>query len=115
MKQWNKIIDKQLIKKKFLSFLFHSTIGNRRFILTLEEIMAKEKKDDQQKTWAKIVAKAWSDEVFKQRLLKNPEAVFQEYGLDTPEGVTFKIHENTNKVVHIALPTKPAGNLSEEE
>jgi hypothetical protein len=41
--------------------------------------MSKEKKQDaQQKAWAKIVAKAWSDEVFKQRLLKNPEAVFQE-------------------------------------
>lgn len=77
--------------------------------------MAKEKNQDaQQKAWAKIVAKAWSDEVFKQRLLKNPDAVFQEYGLDTPEGITFKIHENSNKVIHITLPAKPEG-LSDEQ
>jgi hypothetical protein len=77
--------------------------------------MKKSKEDAQQKAWAKIVAKAWSDEVFKQRLLKNPEAVFQEYGFDTPKGVTFKIHENTNKVIHITLPAKPTGDLAEEE
>jgi len=65
--------------------------------------------------WAKIVSKAWNDPAFKQKLLKNPVQVLKEEGVEIPEGVTFSIHENSNKIVHLSLPLKPEGEISDEE
>ena len=67
-----------------------------------------------EKSWAKIVAKAWEDEAFKKRLLQNPNAVVQENGITVPEGVNFLIHENNEKENHLSLPRKPK-NLSEDQ
>jgi hypothetical protein len=42
--------------------------------------------------------------------------VLKANGIDVPAGVTVKIVENTEKVVHFPLPPKPAaGDLSEEQ
>ncbi len=67
------------------------------------------------KEYAKIVAKAWSDPKFKERLLKNPEAVLKENGIDVPKGKKIQIHENTDKISNFILPLKPSGELSEQE
>ena len=67
-----------------------------------------------EKQWSQIVAKAWADAKFKQRLLADPAAVLKENGIEVPPGVTVKIIENSEKVVHLTLPAKPDGELSEE-
>ena len=73
---------------------------------------------ESQKKWAKIIAKAWSDPVFKAKLLKNPQAVLTEQGLNfsmLPKGARVEMHENTNMAIHLVLPCKPNRALSEEE
>jgi hypothetical protein len=60
-----------------------------------------------EKQWAQVVAKAWSDAAFKKRLLAQPEAVLKEAGVVVPEGVQFKVVEDTASVRHLILPPKP--------
>lgn len=67
------------------------------------------------KAWAKIVAKAWTDEEFKAKLLKNPEKVLKEMGVNVPSGVKLELHEQKAKNIHLILPAKPQGALSEQE
>ena len=70
-----------------------------------------------QKVWAKIVAKAWADEDYKQRLLDDPAAVLKAEGIQVPEGMTFKCLEATEKQAFLVLPPKPTnmGGASEGE
>jgi len=77
------------------------------------DIKKKYEKFNQQ--WVKIVSKAWRDPAFKQKLLKNPTQVLKEEGVEIPEGMTFSIHENSSKIVHLSLPLKPEGEITEEE
>src|SRR5262245_31048302 len=68
--------------------------------------------------WGQVVARAWTDEAFKQRLLADPAAALQEHGLAVPPGVTVRVVEDTDRVVHLALPKRPgpgALGLSEAE
>lgn len=69
--------------------------------------------EDFQKKWSKVIAKAWFDESFKQKLLQNPEAVLKEMGISHP-GVKFEVHESTEKTCHLVIPVKPSEKLSEE-
>lgn len=61
-----------------------------------------------QKAYAKVVAKAWSDEGFKRRLLANPTTVLKEHGIETPAGVEFRVVEDTKQLAHFVLPPAPA-------
>ena len=71
---------------------------------------------DQQKVWAKIVAKAWADEDYKQRLLSDPSAVLEAEGVKMPEGVEFKCVEATEKQAWLVLPPRPTeGSIYSEE
>ena len=67
------------------------------------------------KQWSLIVAKAWADEDFKDRLLSNPKAVMREHGLEVAPEVQVKVLEDTDRVIHFTLPAHPSGELSEEE
>lgn len=71
--------------------------------------------EEQQKIWAKIIAKAWSDEEFKQQLFDNPEAVLEEHGIELAEGAKLHLHENRENEVHLTFPLKPTGELSEDQ
>jgi hypothetical protein len=73
--------------------------------------------NEQQKVWAKIVAKAWADEDYKQRLLADPAAVLKAEGVDVPEGVAFKCLEATETQAWLVLPLMPTdvGDASEGE
>lgn len=55
-----------------------------------------------------IVSKAWSDPVFKQRLLANPASIAREYGLEVPAGIELRVVEDTDSVHHVILPPKPS-------
>lgn len=68
-----------------------------------------------QKQWGLLVAKAWSDEDLKQRLIEDPATVMREQGIDVPYDVEIKVVEDTDQVHHLILPANPSGNLSDEE
>jgi hypothetical protein len=70
----------------------------------------------QQKKMGQIIAKAWSDEGFKQQLLTNPAAALKAEGVEIPAGVAVRVVENTATTFHLVLPPKPAtGELSDEQ
>jgi Nitrile hydratase, alpha chain len=69
---------------------------------------------DFQKKWARVVAKAWSDPAFKKKLLNDPDATLAAEGITMHKGIRFEIHESTNKVVHLSMPSMPEGELSME-
>jgi hypothetical protein len=71
--------------------------------------------EDFQKKWAKMVSRAWSDEVFKKRLLQNPKEVLEENGLMIPADFRIKIHENIGKDIILVLPPNLEEDFSEEE
>jgi nitrile hydratase subunit alpha len=55
---------------------------------------------------AKVVARAWSDPEFKQRLLKNATAAVNELGFPPgPEGINLIVLENTPKVHNMVVCT----------
>ena len=65
--------------------------------------------------WGQLVARAWGDPAFKARLLADPSAVLEEYGVESA-GKRVRVVEDTDEVVHFVLPGKPGPrDLSEEE
>jgi hypothetical protein len=75
------------------------------------------KPEQQTDAWGRIVARAWQDDAFKQRLLADPAAVLQEHGVRVPPGSKVKVIEDTAQVYHLTLPRNPdaAGELSDED
>ncbi len=75
------------------------------------------KLEQQTDAWGRIVAWAWEDDAFKQRLLADPAAVLQEHGVRVPPGSKVQVIEDTAQVHHLTLPRKPdaVGELSEED
>ena len=65
------------------------------------------------KKWSQVVAQAWADEKFKKRLLTEPAAVLKEHGIEVPAGMEVRVVENTDKVYHLTLPARPAGEVTE--
>ena len=47
--------------------------------------------------------------------MADPKAVLAEYGMDVPDGMDVNIVENTDNTVHITLPIKPSGDLTDDE
>ena len=60
-----------------------------------------------------VVAKAQSDAAFKKSLLADPAAALSAAGFSIPAGVTVKVVENTENVVHLVLPVETS--LSEAQ
>lgn len=54
---------------------------------------------------AKVVAKAWTDPIFKQRLLEDPDTVLRELGYFGLQGEHLKIVENTDTVHNLITCT----------
>jgi hypothetical protein len=51
-----------------------------------------------------VLARVWSDESLKTKLLNNPKSVFAEYGLEFPSSVEVQVHENTSSLMNYVLP-----------
>jgi hypothetical protein len=51
-----------------------------------------------------IIAKVWSDESLKTKLLDNPKSVLAEYGLEFPASMEVQVHENTSSLMNYVLP-----------
>lgn len=56
---------------------------------------------------ADILARAWTDEAFKQRLVSAPKSVLQEYGIQPPEGFTLRVMLDADEERTLVLPTVP--------
>jgi len=73
-------------------------------------------KGEQGRAMGRIIARAWSDAAFKERLLADATAVLREEGVAVPEGLVVKAGENTGKVFHLVLPRmSDARPLRDEE
>ncbi|ACC81662.1 NHLP leader peptide family RiPP precursor [Nostoc punctiforme] len=68
---------------------------------------------------ARIIAKAWKDEAYKQELVTNPKAVIErEFGVEFPADVNVQVLEENPTSLHFVLPISPvaiAQELSEEQ
>ena len=64
--------------------------------------------------WIRIVAKAWADEVFRNRLLADPKSVLKENGIVFPEEIKVNISEDKEDEVNLTLPPKPDLSRGEE-
>jgi len=51
-----------------------------------------------------VIAKVWSDESLKTKLLDNPKSVLAEYGLEFPASMEVQVHENTSSLMNYVLP-----------
>lgn len=71
--------------------------------------------EENKKKLAEVIAKAWADEAFKQKLMSDPKNAMKEMGVVFADNVNVKVCENTADTFHFVLPRKPEGNLSEEE
>ena len=61
-----------------------------------------------------IIARTWVDEEFKARLIADPVATLTAEGATIPPGLEIKAMQNTDRVFHLVLPTKPT-HLSDLE
>ncbi|HEV2438709.1 MAG TPA: NHLP leader peptide family RiPP precursor [bacterium] len=69
---------------------------------------------ERMKAYGRIVARAWSDRAFKQRLLADPASVLREFKIDVPAGRQVRVVEETDAVGYFVLPAQP-GDLSFEQ
>jgi hypothetical protein len=66
-----------------------------------------EEMKEQNKKYAKLIAKVWSDASFKERLLADPRAVLEAEGISVPPGVDVKVLEQTYTQLFLVIPTPP--------
>src|SRR5262245_40656366 len=76
-------------------------------------MLALEREPRQRRRWGQLVARAWDDDGFRQRLLTEPEAVLREEGIDGPAGIVVRVVEgdeaaDSRQVAYLRLPSKPA-------
>ena len=64
--------------------------------------------EEQGRKIEKIIAKAWMDEGFKQRLLSDPVTSLKEEGVEIPPGVEVRVMADTDNLRHLVLPLKPS-------
>ena len=72
--------------------------------------------------WSQIVARAWGDEDFMQRLVSEPRAVLAEHDLEVPPGMEVEVVlgtavkvDDTDTVRRLILPASPPHELLEED
>ncbi len=68
-----------------------------------------------ERQWGRVIARAWSDEDFKQRLMDDPRGALAECGIDVPDDVDLFVMEDTDKVRHFVLPPPPTDELTDEQ
>ena len=75
--------------------------------------LTNELEPEQERRWAQVVARAWDDEQFRQRLLSRPAEVLREAGLNVPDDAEVEVverepAEKTEGVTCLRLPPRPA-------
>ncbi len=64
--------------------------------------------------WREITKRSWEDGDFKQKLLANPDAVLEEYGINRRPGVNYRIVVDEPGVRTLVLQ-QPEGSVAVEE
>lgn len=54
-----------------------------------------------------VAAQALSNENYRKQLIQDPKAELRKKGLTVPDDLDVEIHENTDKKVHLVLPSRP--------
>jgi hypothetical protein len=70
---------------------------------------------DKRMQYNQIIAKAWGNDMFRQKLVRDPAGTLKQEGVDLPAGVSVKVMEDSDQVVHFVLPKKPAGGVGTAE
>jgi hypothetical protein len=65
--------------------------------------------------YTKVIAQAWSDADFKQRLKDDPRAALAEHGIHVSQDKRIEVVEDTDETMHVVLPAAPEGEISEED
>ena len=61
-----------------------------------------------------LIDKAEDDIAFRGRLLAEPRAVVaEELGIEVPESVELRVHEDSRSAVHLVLPPEPKLDMQE--
>ena len=68
-----------------------------------------ESREEQGKKYAKLIAKAWSNESFKERRLTDSRTVLEAEGIRVPPGVDVKVVEQTDTQLFVVIPKIPSG------
>jgi hypothetical protein len=76
--------------------------------------MANDSRKNRAAAWARIVARAWREPGFKAKLMADPLTALKAAGAAPPAGVTVTVVEDAATLVHVVLPPKPVGALSDE-
>ena len=72
--------------------------------------------EEQSRQMQQIIAKCWSDEAFKEKLVADPHAILAAEGVEIPEGVNIKVLSNSAETFHFVIPAMPEGKeLSDDE
>jgi hypothetical protein len=58
-----------------------------------------------------VFSRAWTDEDYKARFVADPVGVMAEAGIETPEGMEFRVVESTADTVYIVLPPEPSDEM----
>ena len=66
--------------------------------------------EHQREVWSKVVAKSWSDDDYKSRLIDAPREVLSEAGFQLPDDAEVTVTEQGAGAVHLVLPAKPEGD-----
>lgn len=64
-------------------------------------------------TYDQVVADAWADPALKERLLREPRQVFDQYGIPVPADVELRVYENTPGTWHFVVPGQPDAGSGE--
>jgi hypothetical protein len=72
--------------------------------------------------WSQLVARAWCDEAFMERLLSDPRSVLAEHGMGVPEDTEVKVEEDEDvrvkdagKVRRFTFTLCPPDELTDED
>ncbi|QFY45081.1 NHLP leader peptide family natural product precursor [Candidatus Methylospira mobilis] len=68
----------------------------------------------QEQKMQQVIAKCWQNSDFKTELMAKPEETLRNEGVELQAGVSVKVVEDTENLLHLVIPCKPA-ELSEEE
>jgi len=60
-----------------------------------------------QRRFAMLLATAWRDQDFMQRLLNQPLECFEQFGITVPKDRRILVHVDTDKELHVVIPERP--------
>jgi hypothetical protein len=72
-------------------------------------------KEELGKKLGQMIAKAWTDDAFKQKLLADTGSALKEEGVELPGGLELRVMQNTENLLFIGLPTSSSQQLTEAE